>query len=144
MRTRRWRRGDPGPPGRPASLSVGDVCEIAQPASTIDAVVDFGIIHHVAQWQQAVAGCWIAGRSARSQSIRAKIVLNQTNSRKNLLVTDCMARDGSNSMSAAWCSSAQRAIAESIRGDIQRTEQKMTVLSVRNQRNPVQQLLGSL
>jgi len=41
--------------GRPVSLSVGDVCEIAQPSSTIDAVVDFGIIHHVPQWQQAVA-----------------------------------------------------------------------------------------
>lgn len=40
---------------RPVSLSVGDVCEIAQPAGSIDTVVDFGIIHHVPDWQQAVA-----------------------------------------------------------------------------------------
>lgn len=41
--------------GRPVSLSVGDACEIAQPADTVDTVVDFGIIHHVPDWQQAVA-----------------------------------------------------------------------------------------
>jgi len=41
--------------GRPVSLSVGDVCAIKEPASTLDAVVDFGIIHHVPEWQQALA-----------------------------------------------------------------------------------------
>jgi len=40
---------------RPVSLSVGDVCEIAQPAGAVDTVVDFGIIHHVPEWQQAIA-----------------------------------------------------------------------------------------
>lgn len=40
--------------GRPVSLSVGDVCEIAQPANSVDTIVDFGIIHHVPDWQQAV------------------------------------------------------------------------------------------
>ncbi len=41
--------------GRPASLSVGDACDIAESAASIDAVVDFGIIHHVPDWQRAVA-----------------------------------------------------------------------------------------
>ncbi len=41
--------------GRPASLSVGDVCEINEPANALDTVVDFGIIHHVPDWQDAVA-----------------------------------------------------------------------------------------
>ncbi|MCH9669358.1 MAG: class I SAM-dependent methyltransferase [Actinomycetia bacterium] len=41
--------------GRPVSLSVGDVCEIAVPAAGVDTVVDFGIIHHVPGWQLAVA-----------------------------------------------------------------------------------------
>jgi ubiquinone/menaquinone biosynthesis C-methylase UbiE len=41
--------------GRPVSLSVGDVCAIAEPTDSIDTVVDFGIIHHVPDWQQAVA-----------------------------------------------------------------------------------------
>ena len=40
--------------GRPVSLSVGDVCDIAEPAATVDTVVDFGIIHHVPDWQQAL------------------------------------------------------------------------------------------
>jgi ubiquinone/menaquinone biosynthesis C-methylase UbiE len=40
---------------RPVSLSVGDVCAIHQPAASHDTVVDFGIIHHVPQWQQAIA-----------------------------------------------------------------------------------------
>jgi ubiquinone/menaquinone biosynthesis C-methylase UbiE len=40
---------------RPVSLSVGDVCDIQQPAASQDAVVDFGIIHHVPNWQQAIA-----------------------------------------------------------------------------------------
>ena len=41
--------------GRPVSLSVGDVCAIDKPAHSIDTVVDFGIIHHVPDWQQALA-----------------------------------------------------------------------------------------
>lgn len=41
--------------GRPVSLSVGDVCEIKQPAGGLDTVVDFGIIHHVPHWQQSIA-----------------------------------------------------------------------------------------
>ncbi|ART70619.1 methyltransferase type 11 [Mycobacterium dioxanotrophicus] len=41
--------------GRPVSLSVGDACDIAQPAQSMDAVVDFGIIHHVPDWPQAIA-----------------------------------------------------------------------------------------
>ncbi len=41
--------------GRPASLSVGDVCEINEPANALDTVVDFGIIHHVPHWQRAVS-----------------------------------------------------------------------------------------
>jgi ubiquinone/menaquinone biosynthesis C-methylase UbiE len=41
--------------GRPVSLSVGDVCDIQQPADSIDTVVDFGIIHHVAEWRLAIA-----------------------------------------------------------------------------------------
>ncbi|BBU22443.1 class I SAM-dependent methyltransferase [Mycobacterium xenopi] len=40
---------------RPVSLSVGDVCDIAQPSASVDTVVDFGIIHHVPDWPQAIA-----------------------------------------------------------------------------------------
>jgi ubiquinone/menaquinone biosynthesis C-methylase UbiE len=40
---------------RPVTLSVGDVCDIHQPAGSHDTVVDFGIIHHVPHWQQAIA-----------------------------------------------------------------------------------------
>lgn len=40
---------------RPVSLSVGDVCAIEQPSGAIDTVVDFGIIHHVPQWQDSIA-----------------------------------------------------------------------------------------
>lgn len=40
---------------RPVSLSVGDVCAIEQSSGTIDTVVDFGIIHHVPQWQDSIA-----------------------------------------------------------------------------------------
>jgi len=40
--------------GRPVSLSVGDVCAIEQPSGSIDTVVDFGIIHHVPDWQQSI------------------------------------------------------------------------------------------
>jgi ubiquinone/menaquinone biosynthesis C-methylase UbiE len=40
---------------RLVSLSVGDVCAIDQPSGAIDTVVDFGIIHHVPDWQQSIA-----------------------------------------------------------------------------------------
>ncbi|MCW2625649.1 class I SAM-dependent methyltransferase [Mycobacterium sp.] len=40
---------------RPVSLSVGDVCAIDQPSGAIDTVVDFGIIHHVPDWQRSIA-----------------------------------------------------------------------------------------
>lgn len=36
-------------------LWVGDASAIAAPANTYDAVFDFGIIHHVPAWRQAVA-----------------------------------------------------------------------------------------
>jgi ubiquinone/menaquinone biosynthesis C-methylase UbiE len=41
--------------GRAVSLSVGDVCAIDQASGVIDTVVDFGIIHHVPDWQQSIA-----------------------------------------------------------------------------------------
>ena len=41
--------------GRPVSLSVGDVCDIEEPAGGMDTVVDFGIIHHVPNWQQGIS-----------------------------------------------------------------------------------------
>ena len=41
--------------GDAVRLSNGDATEIAHPAASFDAVVDFGIIHHVQEWQQAVA-----------------------------------------------------------------------------------------
>ncbi|MGH3676001.1 MAG: class I SAM-dependent methyltransferase [Mycobacterium sp.] len=41
--------------GRRVELSVGDVCAIEQPAGSVDTVVDFGIIHHVPDWQQAIS-----------------------------------------------------------------------------------------
>ncbi len=41
--------------GRPVSLSVGDVCAIEQASGAIDTVVDFGIIHHVPNWQESIA-----------------------------------------------------------------------------------------
>jgi len=41
--------------GRPVSLSVGDVCDIEEPATSMDTVVDFGIIHHVPNWQQGIS-----------------------------------------------------------------------------------------
>lgn len=40
--------------GRPVTLSVGDVCAIEQPDSAFDAVMDFGVIHHVPDWQLSV------------------------------------------------------------------------------------------
>jgi 2-polyprenyl-3-methyl-5-hydroxy-6-metoxy-1,4-benzoquinol methylase len=39
---------------RPVSLSVGDVCDIEQPSGGVDTVVDFGIIHHVPNWQESI------------------------------------------------------------------------------------------
>src|SRR5262245_25765707 len=41
--------------GRPVELSVGDACSIEQAAGSVDTVVDFGIIHHVPDWQQAIS-----------------------------------------------------------------------------------------
>jgi ubiquinone/menaquinone biosynthesis C-methylase UbiE len=41
--------------GRPVTLTVGDVCAIDQPSTSIDTVVDFGIIHHVPDWQLSIA-----------------------------------------------------------------------------------------
>lgn len=41
--------------GRPVSLSVGDICAIEMPSGSVDAVVDFGIIHHVPAWQDSIA-----------------------------------------------------------------------------------------
>ena len=41
--------------GRLVSLSVGDVCDIAQPDASADTVVNFGIIHYVPNWQRSVA-----------------------------------------------------------------------------------------
>ena len=41
--------------GRPVVLTVGDVCTIEQPSDSMDTVVDFGIIHHVPDWQDALA-----------------------------------------------------------------------------------------
>lgn len=43
---------------RPAaafSLAIGDACAIAQPAASVDAVVEFGVIHHVPDWRGALA-----------------------------------------------------------------------------------------
>jgi len=42
-------------PSAAVSLSVGDVCAIQEPAERFDAVVDFGIIHHVPEWRNAIA-----------------------------------------------------------------------------------------
>ena len=42
--------------GRPAvSVSVGDACKIEQPTAGVDAVVEFGVIHHVPDWRRALA-----------------------------------------------------------------------------------------
>jgi hypothetical protein len=37
------------------SLAVGDVSEIAHPTASSDAVVEFGVIHHVPDWRTALA-----------------------------------------------------------------------------------------
>jgi ubiquinone/menaquinone biosynthesis C-methylase UbiE len=36
------------------SLSVGDACDIHQPTASVDAVVEFGVIHHVPDWRSAI------------------------------------------------------------------------------------------
>lgn len=36
-------------------LTVGDAAAIAEPDESFDAVVDFGIIHHIPDWKKAVA-----------------------------------------------------------------------------------------
>ncbi|WP_306357955.1 MULTISPECIES: bifunctional 2-polyprenyl-6-hydroxyphenol methylase/3-demethylubiquinol 3-O-methyltransferase UbiG [unclassified Nocardia] len=36
-------------------VSEGDVCEIREPAASFDIVADFGIIHHVPEWQLGIA-----------------------------------------------------------------------------------------
>lgn len=41
--------------GGAVRLGTGDVTEIDSPAASFDAVVDFGILHHVQDWQRAVA-----------------------------------------------------------------------------------------
>jgi ubiquinone/menaquinone biosynthesis C-methylase UbiE len=43
------------PRGDRVRLWVGDVCRIPVPEQTYDAVFDFGIIHHVPNWRDAVA-----------------------------------------------------------------------------------------
>jgi ubiquinone/menaquinone biosynthesis C-methylase UbiE len=39
---------------RPVTLSVGDVCDIELTSGGVDTVVDFGIIHHVPNWQESI------------------------------------------------------------------------------------------
>lgn len=41
--------------GAAVSLSQGDACEIELPRHAVDAVVDFGVIHHVPDWRAALA-----------------------------------------------------------------------------------------
>ncbi|RZS37513.1 methyltransferase family protein [Herbihabitans rhizosphaerae] len=48
---RRLRDRDPAS----VDLSVGDVCAIDLPDHSVDAVADFGIIHHVPDWRRAIA-----------------------------------------------------------------------------------------
>lgn len=40
--------------GPAVSLSVTDACEITQPTASVDAVVEFGVIHHVPDWRTAL------------------------------------------------------------------------------------------
>jgi ubiquinone/menaquinone biosynthesis C-methylase UbiE len=42
-------------PPAAVSVSVGDLCAVELPSGSVDAVVDFGIIHHVPGWQAALA-----------------------------------------------------------------------------------------
>lgn len=37
------------------SLSVADACEIQQATGTMDAVVEFGVIHHIPDWRTSLA-----------------------------------------------------------------------------------------
>ncbi len=41
-------------PSGAVSLSVGDACDIHKPAGSVDAVVEFGVIHHVPDWRSAI------------------------------------------------------------------------------------------
>ncbi len=41
--------------GDAASIWTGDVCSIAKPSAFYDAVFDFGIVHHVPAWRQALS-----------------------------------------------------------------------------------------
>lgn len=41
--------------GHAVSLSVGDTWEIEQPTASVDAVVEFGVIHHVPEWPTAIS-----------------------------------------------------------------------------------------
>lgn len=41
--------------GAAVTLSVADACEIQQPTGQFDTVADFGVIHHVPDWQTAIA-----------------------------------------------------------------------------------------
>ena len=40
--------------GTRVSLSVGDACDITVATAAVDAVVDFGVIHHVPDWRAAL------------------------------------------------------------------------------------------
>lgn len=42
-------------PDDATSLTVGDACEIKQPAAAMDTVVEFGVIHHVPEWRTSIA-----------------------------------------------------------------------------------------
>jgi ubiquinone/menaquinone biosynthesis C-methylase UbiE len=109
---------------RAVSLSAGEVCDIQQPGASHDTVVDFGIIHHVPQWQQAIAviarvlrpggqllfeeapaTCSTSGHSAHSPSSQGKTVARQTNRRRTRPSRSSRHR-GSNNASAD-CSSSE-------------------------------------
>lgn len=42
-------------PSGQVTVSVGDAADIELPSHSVDAVVDFGVMHHVPDWQRAVA-----------------------------------------------------------------------------------------
>jgi len=114
--------------GRRVSLSVGDVCDIELPSAAVDTVVDFGIIHHVPNWQESLGEiarvlrpaasccsrkspdtCWTRGSFAHSPCTHAKTGSKQTNSRPNWHATGCTAAVDSSTTSAARCSSGRPA-----------------------------------
>jgi SAM-dependent methyltransferase len=91
-------------------LVGGDVCDIELTSGGVDSVVDFGIIHHVPDWQESIgeiarvlrpgglllfeeipATCWRRGYFARSPSIRAKTVSMQKSSPPNWPARGCTA-----------------------------------------------------